>query len=97
MASERDPHCCYSYTWSQDYRERNQPTDCPGVLATKLAKGDPEDGYYIQICPRAAWLGNLATAVSFCGLGPDVIILHRNSIPTAEECEQAVRRIDEEW
>ncbi len=95
--SKKSNHCCFAYTWSGQYKKSPMPEDCPGVLATGYADGSPEEGYYIEVCPRTAWLGRAASGVVFCGLGPDVIVLHRDTVPTEDEYNQAARNADKDF
>lgn len=90
-------HCCFSYALSEEYKTKPMPDDCPGLLATGSADGSPEDGYYIEVCPRKLWLGKSAAGAAFCGLGPDLIVLHRDTAPTQEEYDQAALEADEDW
>lgn len=95
--SANKPRCCFVYTLSPDLKSPIQPEDCPGILAASYANGSPEEGYYIEVCPRKSWLGKIAGCIAFCGLGPDVIVLHRDTLPTKTEYEQAAREADEDW
>lgn len=97
--SESNKHCCYSFNWSREHMNEGQqrPEDCPGVLATAFENGYPEDGYYIQVCPRTSWLGHTAAHIDFCGNGADVIILHQDAVPTDDEYKQAVRFVEENY
>lgn len=91
--------CCYSFLWSTEHREskKAKPEDCSGVLSSAYEEGYGE-GYYIQVCPRLSWLGRVAGGVTFCGNGPEVIILHRDTIPTEQEYEQVARDADDgDW
>ncbi len=89
--------CCIAYTLSPDHNLPEQPNDCPGILATGYTDWPGEEGYYIEVCPRKSWLGKAAGGIAFCGLGPDVIILHRDTSPTQAEYEQAAREADLDW
>ncbi len=93
--------CCYTYRWQlsrEDQAAGNwKADDCNGVLKATIISGYPEDGYYVEVCPRTSWLGRCATGINFCGNGADVIVLHRNTIPTLEEYQQAARDADNDW
>jgi len=94
---------CYSNMFSSD----PPPEDCEGLVADKcisrtdLGKEplDPDslvidDGFYIQVCPRRSRLGNPNGEVTFCGNGPDVIVMFRDTVPTREEYLDAARQFD---
>jgi hypothetical protein len=66
------------------------PEDCPGILATARRESIyVEDGYHIEVCPNPELIGNPNAETEYCGLGPDVIIMHRDTVPTEEEYDQA--------
>jgi hypothetical protein len=90
--------CCYDMWMPGQLRGTENPEDCEGVLTTHSEEGYPEDGYYIQVCPRLSTLGQPNGGVNFCGNGPDVITMHRDTTPTNEEYKQAARDADQmDW
>ncbi len=69
--------------------ERNCPDICLGLLASELILGHGE-GCIVQVCPNPMRLDQPTVEPDCSGLGPDVIILHRDTIPSVSEYRQAV-------
>lgn len=93
-------HCCFTFLWSEENRNSKDKTklkfdDCPGILGSFPAQGYPEDGYYVEVCPRAEYCGRNQRLIEFNGLGPDVITLYRDTLPTPEEITEAAKLADE--
>jgi hypothetical protein len=99
--SEKGSICCYEFRGFVSVPEKDhtaRPDDCQGILTTASAKGYPEDGYYIEVCPRLSWLGAKQYSIDFCGNGADVIVMHQDTIPTSEDYDAAARIADEgDW
>lgn len=90
---EVDPACCYSFMWLPEFDHTTslRAADCSGILGSAYELDDQGGaGYYIQVCPRLAWLGRAASGINFCGDSPDVLVLHRNTYPSRAEFKQAV-------
>lgn len=71
-------------------------SDCPDVCQGLLDSSFAEDknggeGFLIQVCPNPERRSSINSETDYCGNGPDVIIMYRNTIPTAEEYEVAVK------
>lgn len=65
------------------------PDDCLGLLAAKfIVSGSYE--YQILVCPNPATLGQPNREVVMCGLGDDMIIMRRDTVPTDVEYAEAV-------
>jgi hypothetical protein len=98
MSEQGKQRCCYDYYGiGQKPELPAMPDDCPGVLATASEQGFSPEGYYIQVCPRVSWLGRVAGGVNFCGNGPDVIVLHRDTVPSKQEYQAVVQEVDDDW
>jgi hypothetical protein len=77
---------------------QERPNDCPGLLVeSKSLEGYPEDGYFVQVCPRVSNLGRMVTHIDYCGNGPDVIVMHQSTVPSAEEYAAAAKKCDNAW
>ena len=65
---------------------------CPGLIETKSASSGTET-YFIQVCPREASLGRVASFHER-GTNGGVIVVHQETAPTDEEYLQIAREHD---
>lgn len=74
----------------------NCPEACPGMLDSKFLRSDyGGEGCLVQICPNPETLDKPMLAVDYCGNGPDVVIIYRDTVPSDQECKILVDQA--EW
>jgi hypothetical protein len=70
------------------------PPECIGMIASKFIRESQEiddEGTIVQVCPNPNRLGDYDDGSIYCGNGPDVVIMHRDTVPSDEEYLQASR------
>lgn len=69
---------------------------CPGPLTSSYetqsesTKGTVKD-YYVFVCRSPLKMHLPARCIDFCGNGPDVLTMHRSTLPPHKEVEELVR------
>lgn len=91
----RENICCNSFFWRDENGHSGavRADDCTGVLALHF-EDVGEEGIVVQVCPRERWLGQELGGTAMCGMGPDVVVMHQNTVPTDEEYKAAIADSD---